>query len=112
MAGISVILCTVPSHKVGTDIAGTLVTKRLAACVNIMPGLTSIYEWEGKLENEAEFLLIVKTSDDRIPDLVRKIEEIHPYDVPEIIALPVNSGSEPYIKWVINSVNDEPATEA
>ncbi|MGQ9843478.1 MAG: divalent-cation tolerance protein CutA [Spirochaetota bacterium] len=95
-----VIFCTVPNNEVGLDIANTLVSKQLAACVNIVPGLTSIYTWEGKLCNDQEFLLIIKSKNNLFAHIEEAIKKIHPYKVAEIISLPVISGSNEYLQWI------------
>ena len=91
-----VIFCTVPHKEVGLDIANTLVSKQLAACVNIVPGLTSIYTWKDELCNDQELLLIIKTKNNLFANVEEVIKKIHPYEVPEIISLPVISGSYDY----------------
>ena len=97
------VLVTVPSHSEGERIGRKLVETKLAACVNIIPHLYSIFFWQGKIVEEGEFLMLIKTMPDRMEELIKKIKKIHSYDVPEIIALPVVSGSSDYIKWVIES---------
>ncbi len=100
-----VVFCTVPNEIVGRTIADELVGCRLAACVNIVPGLTSVYRWKGKIETDVEMLLIIKTIRSKYSGLEKKIREIHPYDVPEIIALDITSGSSDYLKWISKSVS-------
>ena len=107
-----VVLATVPSESVGRDIARDVVAKRLAACVNIVPGVVSVYEWEGRMEESGEVLLIMKTTEDRMDALIRGIKELHPYEVPEIIALPIDSGFEPYLKWVRSNTTLSESKEA
>ena len=77
------------------------VDDRLAACVNIVPDLTSVYRWEGAVETTSECLLVVKTRRERLEDLRRRLEELHPYDLPELVALPVEGGSSAYLDWVV-----------
>jgi periplasmic divalent cation tolerance protein len=98
-----VVLVTCPSRKVGEKIAHALVEERLAACVNVIPGLTSIYRWEGKICRDAEVLLLIKTRQVRLPALTRRVRAYHPYSVPEIIALPLAGGSATYLAWVRDS---------
>ncbi len=81
-------------------IARELVERRLAACVNIVPGLVSIYRWQGKVEREDERLLIIKTRRDRFPALREALASLHPYEVPELIAIPIDEGSPAYLKWL------------
>ena len=96
---------TAPSMQVAELIARVLVTKRLAACVNIVPGVTSIYEWEGKTERSEEFLMIAKTRTQLVDDLIGEVKRNHPYDVPEIISTPLGPGSTEYLKWVAASTS-------
>jgi len=98
-----VVLSTAPSKKTGRDIAREIVSAGLAACVNIVPGLVSIYKWDGRLEESDEVLLLIKTSRERVETVVEKITSLHPYDVPEVIALPIEAGHQPYLEW-INSI--------
>ncbi len=95
-----VMLCTVPDRPAGERIAQTLVEERLAACVNLLPGLTSIYRWQGKVEQEAECLLIIKTVAARFEAVRDRIQTLHSYDLPEIIALPITDGDAGYLKWL------------
>jgi periplasmic divalent cation tolerance protein len=96
-----VILITVPSTEVGKQIANELLEKKLAACVNIFPAFHSIYRWQGKIITDEEVLLLVKTRRELVADLViPAVKEIHPYEVPEIIALPVMEGSKSYLDWI------------
>jgi len=95
-----VTLCTVPDRATGEKIARALVEERLAACVNLVPGLSSTYRWEGKIVTEAECLLIIKTSSARLEDLMQRIKSLHPYELPEIIALPITAGSDEYLNWI------------
>jgi periplasmic divalent cation tolerance protein len=101
--GIVVVLVTCPNRKVGEELGHTLVDERLAACVNIVPGVTSIYRWQGKICKNAEILLVIKTRRTRLPALIRRVRRLHPYTVPEIIALPLVGGSAPYLSWVRES---------
>ncbi|VDM46312.1 unnamed protein product [Toxocara canis] len=87
----SVVYVTVPNITVAKQIAREVVTGKLAACVNIIPSVTSVYEWEGKLEEESELLLIMKTRSSALDKLKTKVIELHPYDVPEFIASPVRA---------------------
>ncbi len=80
--------------------ANTLLDRALAACVQILPGIESHYFWEGKRESSAEFLLLVKTRVSRYADLERCVKELHPYEVPEIISLPIDQAFQPYCDWV------------
>ncbi len=97
---LRVALVTAPDAEVGARIARALVEERWAACVNLVPGVRSVYRWEGKLEDEAEVLLVVKTRADRVSGLAERLRALHPYDVPELVALPVEQGLEAYLAWV------------
>lgn len=97
---VLLVMCTVPSVDKGKEIARVLVERRLCACVNIVPQLTSIYYWEGKLCEDAEALLLIKTSSERVEALSRVLGEIHPYETPEVLAFEVDSGAESYLSWV------------
>ncbi|MEA5446051.1 divalent-cation tolerance protein CutA [Gammaproteobacteria bacterium AB-CW1] len=95
-----VIFCTCPDEDSGRRIAGALVAEKLAACANLIPGLTSIYEWKGKVETDPECLLVIKTAKDRREALIQRIPELHPYEVPEVIALPIEAGLNSYLDWL------------
>jgi periplasmic divalent cation tolerance protein len=98
------VLVTAPSADEASRIAKVLVSDRLAACVNIVPGVHSIYEWEGKLCTDTEALLIIKTAQDAYSLLEARLKEIHPYSVPEVIALKIDRGSAQYLEWISQSV--------
>ncbi|XP_032940102.1 protein CutA homolog [Catharus ustulatus] len=102
--GISAAFVTCPNPSVATELARALVTQRLAACVNIVPGVTSVYTWQGKLEEDSEVLLMIKTRSSRVPALIDFVRSHHPYEVPEVVALPVAQGNPPYLRWVGDSV--------
>jgi len=95
-----VALVTVPSTDVGTEVAHTLLDRKLAACVNIIPTMTSLYTWEGEVCADEEVLLIIKTTKSAFDELASAVKEIHPYDVPEIIAVPLTAGSKDYLDWI------------
>ena len=98
-----IILCTCPDQTTAERIAEAVVSERLAACVNIAPGLTSIYRWEGQIQRETELLLLIKTRQAVYPQLEARIRELHPYQVPEIIALPIQTGSATYLNWIADN---------
>ena len=100
MEKILIVFVTVSSREEGENIGTSLVESKLAACVNVIPQVSSIFSWQGKIESENEVLLLVKTSQDRIGDLIDEIKRVHSYDVPEILAVPVFAGSKEYIDWV------------
>jgi periplasmic divalent cation tolerance protein len=95
-----VVLCTCPDEATASRIAEALVSERLAACVNRVPGIRSTYRWEGRVQDEPEVLLLIKTVADRYPALELRLKALHPYDVPEIIAVPVAAGSASYLAWI------------
>jgi periplasmic divalent cation tolerance protein len=95
-----VVYITVPSRDVGLEIAKILVEGKLAACVNIVPGISSIYHWQGEIEQDDEFLLIAKTPAAHFNRLSSTVKRVHPYDVPEVIALPIIAGSNEYLAWI------------
>ena len=95
-----VVLSTCDSEDHATRLARHLVEQRLAACVNILPQVRSIYRWEGKVEDATEWILVIKSRRDLFASLRTEIEKMHSYDVPEIIALPVVEGSEAYLGWL------------
>jgi len=94
-----VIFVTAPEDE-AADLAKTLVEERLVACVNIVPGLRSIYWWQGKMEDEAEVLCIMKTRSNLFESLKDRVRELHSYEVEEIIALPIMAGNLPYLDWI------------
>lgn len=104
---VRVVLTTCPDAVTARRIARTLVEERLAACGNVVPGLTSIYRWQGAVETADECLLILKTREDRIPALAARLGALHPYDVPEVLALPVADGTGPYVAWVREEAGPE-----
>jgi periplasmic divalent cation tolerance protein len=96
-----VVFITASNEDQAARIAKALVEAKLAGCVNIIKNIRSIYSWEGKIEDEPEVLMIVKTRKPLFDDLIKKVKELHSYTVPEIIALPIVEGSEDYLKWLI-----------
>ncbi|MBI4561952.1 MAG: divalent-cation tolerance protein CutA [Candidatus Rokubacteria bacterium] len=102
-----VVLVTTPSVEEGQTIARSLVAERLAACVNVVPGVRSVFFWEGQLQEEAEALLVIKTRRERYEALQRRILELHAYSVPEVLALPVEAGAPAYLAWLGETVGTE-----
>jgi periplasmic divalent cation tolerance protein len=96
----TVILVTVPDLETGRTIAQRLLENRLCACVTLSAPCRSLYWWEEKITEEKEHILFIKTKTDIYPDLAKKIRDLHPYDVPEIIALPLLRGDPDYLKWI------------
>jgi periplasmic divalent cation tolerance protein len=107
----AVVLCTVGSAEDAERIAGDLVERGLAACVNVVPGVTSFYRWKGETARDSEWLLVMKTTVGRFEALREALVELHPYEVPEIIALPIERGHTPYLEWIDESVSrrEDPA---
>jgi len=97
-----VVFVTAPAGETADAIARDLIEKRLAACVNVVRGVSSVYRWKGNVESDTEDLLVVKTSADSLDALEQRIKEIHPYSLPEFIVLPVVSGSRDYLDWVMS----------
>jgi len=95
-----VVYCSCPDQAIAERIAEAVVNERLAACVNLISGLTSIYRWEGQLQRDAELLLIIKTRSAVYPQLEARLRQLHPYQLPEIIALPIHTGSADYLNWI------------
>lgn len=99
-----IVLITVPSREAGEKVAGQLLDKRLAACVNFVPGVHSLYLWKGEVTADDELLLVVKSRADLFEEqLVPTVKAVHPYEVPEIIALPILMGSKSYLDWIEES---------
>ncbi|XP_072844069.2 protein CutA isoform X1 [Pogona vitticeps] len=108
---LSAAFVTCPNETVGKEIARAVVEKRLAACVNIIPRVTSIYEWKGKIEEDSEVLLMIKTRSSRVSALAEFVRSVHPYEVPEVIAVPIQEGNPPYLQWVEERVPAEKPAE-
>ena len=98
---------TVPNELVAEDLSDKLVGSKLAACVNTIPGVKSTYVWKGKVEKDAELLLIVKTRTSLIPELTSFVKKNHPYEVPEVICSTIADGSADYLKWVLDSTKSD-----
>ncbi|MDJ1181738.1 divalent-cation tolerance protein CutA [Roseofilum casamattae] len=101
-----VVLVTAPSEEEATKIAGVLVECQLAACVSLAP-IQSVYTWQGNIERDREWQLTIKTARSIFPELERKIRELHSYEVPEIIAIPIIAGSQEYLSWLGQSLNPQ-----
>ena len=98
-----VVLSTFPDADKAAQVARVLVDERLAACVNLVATVRSIYRWQAAIQDDAEALAIIKTTADRYPALAARLAELHPYEVPEILALPVAAGHAPYLAWLADS---------
>lgn len=96
---MKVVICNVPVDR-AEEMAKTIVEERLAACVNVVPGVVSVYRWKGAVERDEERTLLIKTGDARVAALMDGIRKIHPYEVPEIVVLPVESVNPAYAAWV------------
>ncbi|XP_014404702.1 PREDICTED: protein CutA isoform X1 [Myotis brandtii] len=109
---VSAAFVTCPNEKVAKEIARAVVEKRLAACVNLIPQITSIYEWKGKIEEDSEVLMMIKTPSSLVPALTDFVRSVHPYEVAEVISLPVEQGNSPYLRWVrqVTEAASDPST--
>lgn len=103
-----VCLMTCPNQETARTIARELLQKRLVACVNLVPQVTSLYWWEGEIQEDSEVLLIAKTQQERLPDLTEVLPQLHPYSVPELIVLPVEGGLPAYLNWIDESLTGLP----
>lgn len=104
--GTLLVLVTGPDRETLAGMGRRLVNERLCACVNVLPGLTSIYRWEGAVEEEPEALALLKTTRGRLGDAEARVRELHPYDEPEFLAFDVEAGSPSYLAWVAQSVKE------
>ena len=100
------VLSTVDTQQEAVRIARHLVEERLVACVNLVPKITSIYRWKGALERATEHLMIMKTAQDRLASLTQRIKELHPYEVPEVIALSIEEGDSTYLEWIFSETRE------
>jgi len=100
------IITTVSTEKEGRMIANELVKNKLAACVNIVPKVYSVYEWDNAIQNETEVMLMIKTTKAREKEIYQTVQSLHSYDTPELITLPIENGSDTYLRWVENSVQE------
>lgn len=98
---VRVVLMTTPDLETGRTLANALVDGRLAACANVLPGVESVFRWEGRVQTASEALVILKTSADRVGEMMERAQELHPYEVPELLAVPVTEGSAPYAAWIM-----------
>jgi len=105
MKPILVVFCTCPDEQAARKLAAGLVQSGLAACVNVLPDIRSIYRWQGEVREDGEVLMVIKTTGERYPELEQWLADHHPYDLPEVIALPVDRGLPAYIEWVAQETN-------
>ncbi len=98
--GAIVILCTCPDEATAERIAAALVDERLAACVNRIPGIASTYRWQGTVHHDREHLLVIKTANERFQAVRERIVALHPYELPEVIAVDIAHGHAPYLAWI------------
>ncbi len=108
-SGVRVVLVSGPDAATLEVLGRALVAERLAACVNVIPGVTSVYRWEGDVQVDAEALAVIKTTEEAVEAAQRRVAELHPYDVPEFVALEVTGGLPSYVRWVRESVEDATA---
>ncbi len=99
-----VVFVTAPSGEKAAEIARVVVQEKLAACGNVLPGIRSIYAWEGEMHDEAEALLVLKAPRRRFSELCDRVVALHPYEVPEVIGIAIEGGNERYIDWIIQSM--------
>lgn len=100
--------CTCPDTDTAERIAQALVNEQLAACVNQLPGVRSVYRWQGTVQADQEVLLLIKTTQNRLATVAKRLEALHPYQVPELVALPVSDGNQRYLEWVRQNVAPSP----
>jgi periplasmic divalent cation tolerance protein len=101
-----IVLTTLPADADGRAFGRTLVEERLAACVNLLPPMDSVYRWEGQVEQDTERQVIIKTSRERLVSLWDRIRELHPYEIPEFVVLPIQDGNDAYLKWIGESTTE------
>ena len=107
MTDAILVLCTCPDEASADRIAEALVAARLAACVNRLPAVASTYRWQGQIRRDAEHLLLIKTTQERFAALRERIVELHPHDVPEVIALDIVAGLDSYLAWIGDETRDD-----
>jgi periplasmic divalent cation tolerance protein len=100
MTNTLIILTTFPDHDAALEVAGRLVREKLAACVNVLPRITSVYEWQGEVQIDNEHLMLAKTSISRFAELEAAIRDAHPYELPEIVGVPITQGLQGYLDWI------------
>jgi len=108
MSEVRLVLCTFPDAAVARQIGTLLIEKQLAACINLLPGVESVYRWENKVQSDSEVLAIIKTSATQLPELECELTEMHPYEIPEFVALDPLHVSADYTNWLLRSVDQQP----
>lgn len=103
---LQLVITTVPEADVGERLVRQLVDERLIACGNLLPGVVSVFRWEGAVRSESEVLVLMKTRASLQEDVFRRVAELHPYQVPELVALPVQVGLEAYCRWVVGETTE------
>jgi periplasmic divalent cation tolerance protein len=104
-----VVFSTAPSADEAERIARALLESRLVACASLVPGVTSLYRWQGAVQRDAEVLMVMKTRRGRVAELLRRLPALHPYEVPEAVVLPIEAGLPAYCRWVMQETEDEEA---
>jgi periplasmic divalent cation tolerance protein len=102
------VLTTLPADADGPAFARRLIEQRLAACVNLLPPMESVYRWEGQIEQETERQVVIKTTSQHVPALWEGVRDLHPYDIPEFIVLPIVDGNDAYLRWIGDSTGSNP----
>ncbi len=110
--GLVVVLATFPDAELAARVAHLLVAERRVACVNILPAVRSVYAWKGQVESAAEVLVIMKTRAGAVNDVVARVKALHPYELPEVIALPVVAGLPGYVQWIMDETQIPASTES
>lgn len=103
MSAPRIALVTAPDEATAAQLATTLIEERLAACVNLLPGVRSLYRWEGKIADEREWLMIVKTTADNVERLIARVVALHPYDTPEVVTVAIDEGAIGYLGWLADA---------
>jgi len=98
---VRMVFCTCPDIDTATRIADVLVGERLAACVNVLPGVRSVYRWQGAVERAEEAMLVIKTSVERLPALSARVQSLHPHELPEVLAVATTDGLPAYLQWIV-----------
>ncbi|MCP5140889.1 MAG: divalent-cation tolerance protein CutA [Chromatiales bacterium] len=104
-----IVYCTCPNHETARRIAALAVDAGVAACVNVLPGITSFYRWKGKLQQDEETLLLIKTRQTVYPKLEALVQQHHPYELPELVAVPITVGLPGYLAWIVQATGAQPA---